>query len=364
MSPNTSIISNKQFLWSGFKVLFVIAFSTLIIFATYLWFPANLHYRVSEKYTFYSWEDSGLVSLGVVLPKTGPYQLVKDIVVTWPGLQERIEKPNVELLKLTIDIEPGEIKEALIEYQVILPQGKESWDAPRLASQLSPKRGFDIDHPIILELVSQVYEKGVEKSALDIYNFTVQYLERPIRAEEISSFSYYEAYLLGIGNCLESARLLVTLYMATGIHSRVIVGNTMPDIPLGSTEIILADEYWGHAWVEVTSGDRWTLADPSWAAEFPQASQFGRNDGRHLSFGEIIQEQLAFYEIYFWAADNGTLIDAKNAYLRYAASGPGGTSFQAGGEIKMIWDGRLMNAVIVWLIVTFLVYKFRKYIIS
>lgn len=98
--------------------------------SSYLWLPKRVHYHITEQYHFSLKGDDDYLYLGVLIPKSGPYQTIENIEISWTGSHERESDNNLDIIKLSGELKRGDISEAVIEYDVILPQGIISWEAP------------------------------------------------------------------------------------------------------------------------------------------------------------------------------------------------------------------------------------------
>jgi hypothetical protein len=70
----------------------------VVTFGSFLLLPAQLHYHIEEKYLFSAEEGEAAIFLGILIPKSGPYQEVKNINISWDGVQEREDKRSVEVI--------------------------------------------------------------------------------------------------------------------------------------------------------------------------------------------------------------------------------------------------------------------------
>ena len=63
--------------------------------------PATARYRVIEQYQFSAAAESGDIALGVLAPRSGPYQRVSAVDVGWNGEIAREYMPDLEILMLS-----------------------------------------------------------------------------------------------------------------------------------------------------------------------------------------------------------------------------------------------------------------------
>ena len=76
----------------------------VVTYGSFLLLPAHLHYHIEERYTISTDDDEAAVYLGVLIPKSGPYQEVRNSQISWNGEQEREARRNVEIVKLSGEI--------------------------------------------------------------------------------------------------------------------------------------------------------------------------------------------------------------------------------------------------------------------
>ena len=298
----------SQYFVGSLGLLLCLSLLVIVTFGSFLLFPTHLHYHIEEHYQFSIEEGDAVVWLGVLIPRSGPYQAVKNIELSWGGVQERENRPYVEVIKLIGELRAEKVQEAIISYDVILPNGKVSWEVPIEEFQYLPQTGIESDHPRLKEAVSQITADSTLEDAYRIYNYVSEYLIYSIGERDCKSSSALTAFITHTGVCGEFARLMVAFNRATGIPAQVISGIVLPDLVIfGSSQNRIWD-YPGesHAWVECYAEGQWTMADPTMGSEYLNWLQFGRNDGHHLSYGEFEQEGKAFLEMARWVKNRGT----------------------------------------------------------
>jgi len=107
------------------------------------------------------------------------------------------------------------------------------------------------------------------------------------------------------------------------------------------------------------------MADPTWGAKRLKFMQFNRNDGRHLAYGELDQVISVDKALEDWAREQANHIVGDDRCFRYfATSTSGQVSFLPSVSIDRGWDGRWLNTIIVWGIMTWLLCKYRRKIIG
>ena len=106
--------------------------------------PASTRYHIREAYSFRAGGNGAGIRLAVMIPTTGPYQQVRNVVTSWDGTKARESEGAVEVVKLTGQIEAGQEKIATIAYDVVLRRGQARWDAPVEEFQLQPQPGLNL----------------------------------------------------------------------------------------------------------------------------------------------------------------------------------------------------------------------------
>ncbi len=330
------------------SIIYIVLGLTLVALA---WFlpPAKVHYHVTEQYIFNSQQAGAQVSLGVLLPRSGPYQTVKNLAITWQGDQETIAHTDVDELRLE-----GGLQTANIEYDVTLFQGPAHWDAPVSDAMLQPQENVEAADPVLAELANSLAEGQSRQDAYRLFEFTAQALDWPQGSRVNVTPSARQAYEAGIGGCEEFANLYTALARAAGIPARSMAGLAMP---LGFPPFWSASATWNspagaHAWNEVYVDGAWEFADASWASSSPlRQLYFGRTDGAHLSYGENGELNAIYQAMQAWAEGRGELSAAMSAPLHFAASADTpGVEVVPGIEIKKGWDGRWVAAVAVYIL--------------
>jgi hypothetical protein len=347
----TSRIKNS--VSTGFAVLFVLAILIITIPGAYLWLPAKVRYHIVEKHTISVSNDQAWVNIGIIIPKSGPYQTVSNPKIHWGGEQEWISYGYTDTCKLRGEIKEGQPQQVILEYDVILQQVKTSWVSPVEKEFTLPNEGIESDHPVIInktiELLNDPYR---------IYQFTAHHLVFTEEDCGDSITSALEAYRLATGSCVGYSRLMVALCRAAGIPARVIVGTILPDdfYPLQPRSAAGIPGS-GHAWVEYYSQGSWHLADPSWGKGLLSLLEFNRVDGLHLSFGEYDNFYQVRDQLFAWAARQSFIEQQELTYI--IASSKDSISVSSDIGIVKKWDGRWVNTLAVFAIVTILLCKIR-----
>ena len=261
-------MSAATYLRRKFKRLCFVLF--VLVLAVVVWFgaPASVCYRVQEAYQFQAGDKDGKVRLAALLPKSGPYQAVSLVGVFWDGAQVRESLQCLDILKLEARLKARQHKEAIIVYDVSLPQGKARWEEAIEGFELQPQKEIESDHPIIVAQASQLVHAQGREDAYRIYKFTAAHLSWRWWSEGGSNFSAsaLKAYQTRVGACGEFANLMVALCRAARIPARTISGLDLPSYP----PFWSATRVWGHpgvahAWTEFHGLAGWEMADPSGA---------------------------------------------------------------------------------------------------
>jgi hypothetical protein len=321
----------------------------VITFGAFFLTPASVRYHVEEKYTFSSAGPGATIHLGMLAPKSGPYQEIENLHITWDGTQEIETQPSVEIIKLSAKLPHGDEQEAIISYDVVLPQGAISWEAPVQDFQLRPQPGIESDHASLKEVVSYITSGSSKLDAYYVYQFTSHHLTYTEGARDCIDSSALAAYRTQKGVCSEFARLMVALDRASGIPAQVITGVFMPDLIILGSSKTQEGEHAGesHAWVEFFTDGAWTIADPTLGSSYLGKLYFGRSSGHYLSFGEYQQEGKAYTDLQQWTSGQGYIIAKSHAGLKYIASADqGGISLNASSIVKKGWDGRWASATV------------------
>jgi hypothetical protein len=328
--------------------------------------PANVKYHVTERY-FFSGEGGDVpVYLGIMLPKSGPYQWVGDLDITWDGDQEKENYGFVNVIKLSGNKSDQENLEAIIDYDVKLPQGPVSWSAPVENFQRQPQAGIESDCDCIQKRAANLCEGTSEKDAYEIYAFTADFLTYSPADQDCTSLSALQAYEIGSCVCAGYARLMTALCRASGIPAQMVLGLVYPD-PMFKSNITSFPQNpeEAHAWVEYYSEGSWKLADPTWGAKRLKFMQFNRNDGRHLAYGELEQVLSVDKDLEVWALDQARFVLGDDECFRYiATSDSNQISFFSIASIQRKWDSRWINTLIIWGITTWLLCRYRGKIIG
>ncbi|MGC9469605.1 MAG: transglutaminase domain-containing protein [Anaerolineae bacterium] len=302
--------------------IYVFVLMTALLGSFFL-LPARVRYHVRESYTFSGPEADVPVALGVMVPRSGPYQTVSAAALTWDGEVERQTEAALELLLLSGVLDPDGQQTAIIAYDVTLRQGRHQWEAPVQPAHTEPQPHIESTAPALQEQAAHLADGGGTPTALQIHRFAARHLAWPEGTRSDVQPSALEAYRSGVGGCDEFAKLMVALCRAADIPAVTISGLAFPPmmVPFINSTRAWNHPAGAHAWVEVYTDGHWTLADPSWASRLPvKGLWFGRSDGTHLAYGETAYEAQLYEVLMRWVEARGALVGAMSAPLKFAAA--------------------------------------------
>ncbi len=321
-------MSASTFLRRLFGRLVVAVLILILAGVVWLGVPASVHYHIEEVYSFAAKKQPAKVRLAVMLPRSGPYQTVRGVTASWDGTQAPETRGAVEVLKLEGRVEAGQNKQATVAYDVVLPRGRARWEEPVEETDLRPQKDIESDAPAIAAQAARIASGQSREDAYRIYEFTSAHLSFfwGTRSGTNENQSALRAYQTRVGVCSEFANLMVALCRAAKIPARSISGLDLPSRWPGWS----ANRVWGHpgvshAWTEVHTPAGWEMADPTGAWLMPIKSLwFGRNNGRHLSYGEDSRQDKVFEEMLAWAATGGRGSGAMSAPMKFASGADSG----------------------------------------
>lgn len=296
----------------------------LLAVLAFLFFPSNVTYRVEERYVIASGASEAEVFLAVFQPKTGPYQWVSDAIAThepaWKG-HNVSGNEYINVVANSVTLPPGQTAVLESSYRVEIKRGKAEWQGEYLPQHLREEKNIEVLEPLIQQEAEKLKANAQGSLAQSIYVYVAELLSWPTGSRVNVEPSAVEALQSRVGGCAEFANLTTALSRAVDIPAVTISGLAMPEL----VPFMYKKSTWGHpagahAWVELYTGDKWVMADPSWAGNLRQKAYYGRNDGRHLSFGPDVEERAVFSRVEDWAKTNGPLIGAMYAPNKFVAS--------------------------------------------
>lgn len=355
----TSLKTRKWFRWTIVSLL-----ALVVVILSLFWIPGEMHYVITETYLFDA-VDAGTLHLAVLLPTSGPYQEVFDPEITWPASWNIDSAGRLDILQMETDIRGGETVQAIIQYRVILSQGEVRWFGPLVTPEyLSSTEEIQSDHPDIIAQSQALVVNGDRlASAKNIFNFTARHLEWPAEDRLDPDLSALSAYQSGIGGCTEHANLMSALLRAIDIPSRPVSGLAMPEMfPFFSLSTTWGHPAGAHAWLELFVNDAWIMADPSWSGAFFKRDLFAWSDGRHLVYDTTLQETQVYESFVNLANQNGSLIAAMSAPMRFVAWSENpmeSVSLTPAVAMRKTWDTRF-----VWMISIILILLTLNWVIK
>ena len=329
---------------------------TFVVIGTFFWLPANVHYHVTERYIFSGGEEVASVYLGVMIPKSGPYQRVENVQISWDGVRQDETFGFMDAVKLSGMKRGAEDQVATIEYDVKLPQEFISWAAPVESFQRLPQPGIESDCKCMREKVASIISKGKPGwNAYKVYAFTIDNLKYSREDADCTSISAAKALEIGSCTCTGFSRLMTALCRAADIPSQMVLGLVYPD-PMFKSHVTSFPQnpYEAHAWVEYYTEGSWKMADPTWGAKRLKFMQFNRSDARHLVYGELEHVLAVDAELETWALSQAEFMLGTDHCFRYiAVSDSKQVSFLPEVSIQRKWDGRWLNTLAVWAVATY-----------
>jgi transglutaminase-like putative cysteine protease len=348
-------VQRKVFYRVRMSVYLIMLFAALL--GALYGLPALTRYRVTEQYQFVSATESGDVALGILAPQSGPYQRVSAIDIDWHSDIARERAPGLDILMLSGTLPAGTTKTATVTYEAVLPQGKTLWDAPVEALHLSPQEKIESDAAPIAQLAASLsaHNAATRRDIFAIYSFVAGYLAWPTGERINVSPTAMDALVSKVGVCEDFANLMVALCRATGAPAQVISGLYFPETLL---PFVVYTQTWNHpagahAWVEFHTEAGWEMADPSHATTFLPLRwrAFGRNDGRHLSYGEAHAELEIYAQMQAWALTHGEMVAGMSAPLKFVATARAAdVSFTPTVTVQKLWDGVWVNFILVFIV--------------
>jgi len=349
------------------RIILCLGLIIFIVLGAFFQLSANVHYHVTESYTFSGGEKDSQIFLGVMLPKSGPYQQVKNVHISWDGDLQKDEFSFLDTVKLSGKKQTGKDLVATIEYEVTLPQGYVSWSAPVESFHNLPQAGIESDCECMREKAASINGKGkLGGNAYKIFSFTADNLIYGDEDSDCTGLSAVSALKIGTCVCSGYARLMTALCRASDIPSQMVLGLVYPDPMFSSnTTSFPQNPYEAHAWVEYYSEGSWKMADPTWGAIRPKLMQFNRNDSRHLVYGELEHVLAVDAGLEVWALDRADFMLGDDHCFRYiAVSDSKQISFLPEVLIQRKWDGRWLNTLLACGVVTSFMCRYRNKILG
>lgn len=303
--------------------------------------PAQVTYRIHERYTFSNPGPESTFALGVLLPKSGPYQQVSAPESSGARPVETRQNPDTQALLFESTLPSGDTT-VDIAYTAILKQGPARWDGPTTPADLTEQPGIEVNAPEIQALAQKMPDAD-ENAILERFTYTARALKWPTGTRSNIESSAVTALDEGIGGCTEFSFLFTALNRAAGVPTRSISGLAFPATmpPFIESKSTWNHPAGAHAWVEFYDGQQWAFGDPSWASSGNARKFFARADGSHLSYGEFSQEAAVLDEILAWVEERGQMVGGMTAPLKFSAASPAANvTFTPAVTIKKTADSR------------------------
>ena len=260
-----------------YGVSFALAgFGTLLALQAFSAFPAQVTYRIHERYTFSNPGSDSSFALGVLLPKSGPYQQVSAPESSGARPVETRQNAETQALLFESPLPSGDTV-VDIAYTVTLRQGPARWDGPTAPADLAEQPGIEVNAPEIQELAAQMSGAG-EEAIYERFRYTAKALNWPTGPRINVESSAVTALSEGIGGCTEFSFLFTALNRAAGVPTRSISGLAFPATlpPFVETSATWSHPGGAHAWVEFYDGQQWAFGDPAWASSGNARKFFAR----------------------------------------------------------------------------------------
>ena len=276
-------------------------------------------YHVTETYELQSNCDDNEAFLALVVPRSGPYQKVANLKVTWEGeAVKEVVGPN-DVLRLRGAV--GRQAVAVVDYDLLLADKKPHPQDRPTTAELAAEDGIESDDPFMVHQARLLASGTSRQDAYRIFEFVGQRIKQGQPAATNQPPSALRAYRNCTGACEERARLMVAILRAAGIPARKVDGLL---ITRGGTQTATWDHpAASHAWVEFFVDERWEPADPSAAAGHPSPSKFDAH-GELIAYGESNSCRATCSrleaEARDWALPNGKMLATPSSPLRFVAA--------------------------------------------
>ncbi len=334
-------------IWFSIRWGIVVIIALVFVFLSLFWIPGELHYVITETYSFTSEADAP-VFLAVLLPTSGHYQAVSAPEIDWPGVWDITSDGRLDILIMEGDFEAGETAQAVIKYQVDLFQGEARWIGdPVLPADLAASNKVQSDDPDIITQATALTVSGDDHATVrQIFDFTYEHLNWPQGTRINTDDSAARALETCVGGCAEHANLMTALCRAAGIPAHPISGLAMPEsIPLIPMTAEWNHPAGAHAWVEVYVDDVWLMADPSWSEGFYRRDLYGWTDGKHLAYDTAEHEEQVYQSLLSEAEESGGWFAGMSAPMRFLAWSDlkaEEIAFTPEVSLRKTWDARYL----------------------
>ena len=113
----------SQYLVAAATLFICLLLLSITAIGAYTILPAKVNYHITKTFTITQQVGEAQIYLGLLLPRSGAYQVVEDVAVRWDGRQETSSRAYVDLLKLSAEMPRESEKLAAVEYDIVLRQG-------------------------------------------------------------------------------------------------------------------------------------------------------------------------------------------------------------------------------------------------
>jgi hypothetical protein len=345
-------------------LVYILLFAAIPIGGFFL-YPTWVKYQVVETYTFLPKQAGDEVWLVAMRPKNNAYQRVENVNIQWGGQVFDQQHDEIETIFFEYVSVNAEAFEAQLIYDVALLQGHPVWQAPIEEKYTRPQKFIESNAPQLINAARNICTEQNADSPLKIFSFTAGHLSWPQGTRIGGEPSALNAYNEKIGVCGEFANLMTALARTCNIPAKSISGLSMPMflLPWLTTSATWNHPGGAHAWVEIYTGERWTIADPSWASGMPFSRfWFGRSSGQYLSYGEVGEHDRVYDDILEWGKKRGVIIGAMSAPLKFVAvSNNDSMAFIPSATVKKIRDDRWFFAAGSYLLLLIMTNRIEKY---
>ena len=321
MLPHAAVISSECRV-RVFKKLLLLALLA-IIFAGGVGCATTRSYHVTEKYLFSARQADADVFLGVLIPRNGPYQEIKNLNISGCKVIDKEREDDVDVVKLGGSVSKEKPLEAVITYDIRLSRKRPRWEAPVEPAHLNPQSEIESDSPALRECARELVSGRSKEDVYKIYAFVGKRVREP-KGPRINRGppSALKAYQTGIGVCGECANLMTALCRAAGIPARTVVGLSFvrPLTPFFSVTRTWNHPAVAHSWVEYHTERGWETTDPSFARVVPLRRLLFTSHTNLLSYGEKDACDEAHKGTQKWCEARGELLTWMSAPLRFAAT--------------------------------------------
>jgi hypothetical protein len=349
--------------WGTRGVLALIALIFIVL--SFYWFPAELHYRITETYTFSS-KKATAINLAVLLPSSGPYQTLSEPQISWPGTWDSKADGRLNVFTLSTQIKPGETASAVISYQAELFQGPTAWiGEPVQSMDLLPSESIQSDAAELADHAADLQVAYNDQATVrNIFVWTRGYLSHSMGVEADADHSALAAFTAAAADSTGFANLFAALNRAVDIPARMVTGRVIPElIPLIPLTRRADDLFTFQAWNEIFMQDEWQIVDVYRSGSFLAHNLLGWTDGRHLVYDEASNLAAVYQNLVTEAEDqdNWSAVGTKPVtFVAWSDSEAKALTITPKLTIRKTWDGRWMMLIALLLILFIITWIIRE----